>query len=73
MESFLELEAVYLVIGAFILSVTAFVTTREFMPTGAFKKGMLFVGIFVVGMIAFHYNMTTSRMAGVKEKLDSSK
>jgi hypothetical protein len=67
MELFLELEAVYLVIGAFILSVTAFVTTREFMPKVAFKRGMTFVGLFVTGMILFHYNMTTNRMEGVKE------
>lgn len=67
MELFFELEIVYIVIGIFILSITAFVTTRDFMPKGAFKKGMLFVGAFVVGMILFHYNMTTTRMAGVKK------
>ncbi len=67
MELFLELEIVYLVIGAFILSVTAFVTTRDFVPKVAFKRGMLMVGGFLVVMIGFHYYMTTSRMAGVKE------
>jgi len=67
MELFLELEIVYLVIGAFILSVTAFVTTRDFMPKVAFKRGMLMVGGFLVVMIGFHHYMTTSRMEGVKE------
>lgn len=67
MELFLELEIVYIVIGAFILSVTLFVTTRDFMPKVAFRNGMVGVGIMVFLMIAFHYNMTTSRMEGVKE------
>ena len=67
MDLFLELEIVYIVIGAFILSITAFVTTRDFMPAGAFKKGMALVGGFVIIMIAFHYNMTTSRMDNVEE------
>lgn len=67
MELFFELEVVYLVIGAFILTITAIVTTRDFMPKVAFKRGMLLVGGFLTLMIAFHYNMTTSRMEGVKE------
>lgn len=67
MELFLELEAVYIAIGIFILSVTAVVTTRDFVPKGAFKKGMSFVGAFVAIMIALHYNVTTSRMAEVKD------
>lgn len=67
MDLFLELEIVYIVIGAFILSITAFVTSREFVPAGAFKKGMLIVGAFVGIMILFHYNMTTERMDGVEK------
>ena len=59
MELFLELEAVYLVIGAFIMTVTVVVTTRDFMPKVAFKRGMLGVGGTLVLMIGFHYNMTT--------------
>lgn len=73
MELFLELEIVYIVIGIFILSITAIVTTRDFVPKGAFKKGMLFVGAFVVIMIALHYNVTTSRMQGVEEMFNSGK
>jgi len=67
MELFIELEIVYIVIGIFILTVTAIVTTREFMPKTAFKRGMLGVGSIVVVMILIHYFMTTSRMNGVQE------
>jgi len=67
MELFFELEIVYIVIGIFILSVTAFVTTREFMPSGAFAKGMISITMMLATMITIHYNMTTSRMNGVKE------
>ncbi len=73
MELFFELEVVYLVIGAFILTITAVVTTREFMPKVAFKRGMLGVGGILVLMIGFHYSMTTSRMDGVKEIFNEGK
>ena len=66
MDLFLELEIVYIVIGIFILSVTAFVTSRDFVPKGAFKKGMSFVGLFVAIMIGLHYYATTSRMTNVE-------
>lgn len=71
MELFLELEAVYIVIGIFILSVTAFVTTRDFMPKVAFQRGMLSVGIFVLIMITLHYSATTSRMQNVEEMFNA--
>jgi len=67
MELFFELEIVYIVIGIFILSVTAFVTTRDFMPKVAFMRGMVSVGMLVTTMIVVHYFMTTARMDGVKE------
>ncbi len=67
MELFITLEIVYLVIGIFILSVTAFVTTRDFMPPAAFKKGMISVSMFLATMIAIHYFMTTTRMDGVEK------
>lgn len=67
MELFFELEIVYIVIGVFILSVTAFVTTRDFMPPAAFKKGMISVSMVLITMISIHYFMTTSRMEGVRE------
>ena len=66
MDLFLELEIVYIVIGIFILSVTAFVTSRDFMPKSAFRNGMSFVGIFVTIMIGLHYYATTSRMTNVE-------
>lgn len=71
MELFFELEVVYLIIGAFILSITAVVTTREFMPKGAFKKGMIGVGVAVSIMVGFHYTLTIKRMNGVEEIFNS--
>ncbi len=67
MELFFELEVVYLIIGLFIMTITAIVTTRDFVPRVAFKRGMILVGGFLTIMIGLHYYMTTSRMAGVKE------
>ena len=67
MELFFELEIVYIVIGIFILSVTAFVTTREFVPRVAFKRGMISVSMLLFTMISIHYYITTARMDGVKE------
>ncbi len=83
MDLFLELEIVYIVIGIFILSITAFVTSRDFVayreiknkngevveriPTGSFKKGMLAVGLFVAIMIGGHYSVTTTRMKNVEK------
>lgn len=67
MELFFELEIVYIVIGIFILSVTAFVTTRDFVPRVAFKRGMISVSLMLITMISIHYYMTTTRMEGVKE------
>ncbi len=67
MELFLQLEGAYLVIAVFFMIITAFVTTRSFVPKVAFKRGMLGVGAFFVILIASHYSITTSRMEGVKE------
>ncbi|MCX6051648.1 MAG: hypothetical protein NTZ60_03960 [Campylobacterales bacterium] len=67
MELFFELEIVYVVIGIFILGVTAFVTTRDFVPKTAFKRGMFGVVLIFAIMISAHYFTTTARMSGVKE------
>ena len=67
MELFFELEIVYIVIGIFILSVTAIVTTRDFVPRVAFKRGMISVSMLLFTMISIHYFITTTRMDGVKE------
>jgi len=73
MPLFLQLELPYIVIGVFFLAVTAFVTTRDFMPKVAFKRGM--IGIFSIFtiMILAHYYMTTSRMDGVKKAFNEGK
>ena len=67
MDRFFELEIPYIAIMLFFLAITAFVTTRDFMPKGAFIKGM--IGIFTIFaiMIGLHYYFTTTRMAGVKK------
>jgi len=67
MERFFELEVVYLVIGLFFLAITLFVTTRDFMPKVAFKRGIIGVTLVLAVMISIHYSITTKRMAGVKE------
>ncbi|MFA5461930.1 MAG: hypothetical protein WC274_07625 [Sulfurimonas sp.] len=66
MELFFELEAVYLVIGVFFIVVTLFVTTRDFMPKGALKKGLIGVVGMIIIMVGFHYTITTKRMYGVE-------
>jgi len=38
-ELFIKLEAGYLTIAIFVLAITAFVTTREFMPKGRLQEG----------------------------------
>jgi len=66
MDLFLQLEGPYLVIGLFILSITAFVTTRDFVPRVAFKRGMLSVLVGLSILVGFHYYMTTTRMTNVE-------
>ncbi len=73
MELFFQLEVVYLIIGLFILLVTAFVTTRDFIPRVAFKRAMISVSMFLATMIGLHYNMTTNRMANVHEMFNEGK
>ncbi len=65
MQRFFELEIAYLVIMLFFLAVTAFVTTREFMPKVAFKRGVLGISAIFMIMISIHYILTTQRMEGV--------
>lgn len=66
MSLFFELEGAYIVIGIFFLLVTLFVTTRDFMPRVAFKRGMIGVFVMFSILIGLHYFITTSRMAEVK-------
>ena len=73
MERFFELEIAYIVIGLFFLAVTLFVTTRDFMPKGALKKGMIGVFLIFAIMIGIHYAITTKRMNGVAEIFNEGK
>jgi hypothetical protein len=73
MSSFITLEGGYLVIAAFILAITAFVTTRPFMEKGAFKKGMIIVSLFLAVAILAHFYITTKRMSDVKEAFEAGK
>lgn len=67
MPLFLELELPYIIIGIFFLAVTLFVTTRDFIPRVALKRGLFIVFSAFTTMILIHYYVTTSRMDGVKE------
>jgi len=66
MQQFFELEAAYLVIGAVVLLITLFVSTRPFMSPTAPRNGLLGVLLVIVLMIGGHYYMTTSRMADAR-------
>ncbi len=66
MQQFFQLEAAYLVIGAVVLLITLFVSTRPFMSPTAPRNGLLGVLLVIVLMIGGHYYMTTSRMADVR-------
>ena len=73
MDRFFDLEIPYLIIMLFFLAVTAFVTTRDFMPKVAFKRGMIGVFVIFAVMIGAHYYVTTTRMDGVKKIFDEGK
>jgi hypothetical protein len=66
MQKFLELEGAYLVIAAFIMVVTVFVTTRPFMGKSAFKIGVPLVFVILATLIFAHFYVVTSRMSEVK-------
>ncbi len=67
MKQFFELETGYLLIALFFIVITYIVTTRNFMPKGALKKGMAMVLPLLIAFIGFHYYITTKRMAEVKK------
>jgi len=67
MERFFYLEGAYLILAGITLIVTLFVSTRPFMPSGAWKKGVGAVSLFLATAIGIHYTVTTSRMSEVKE------
>ena len=73
MEQFFILEGGLLVVSAFMLAVTAFTTTRSFIPKGSFIK--IFPGVFIVLaiVIALHYDQTVDRMVLVKKAFEDGK
>ena len=73
MNDFLYLEGAYLIIAAFILAITVFVTTREFMPKGSLKKGLIMVGSVIALFVGAHYIVTKSRMNSVVEAFKAGK
>ena len=74
MGRFLELEGGYLVIVAFILGVTLFVSTRPFVGGGKnWKKSLLVVAGLLMPFIFAHFYMTTTRMDEVKTRFQEGK
>ena len=73
MKDFIVLEGGLLIVSAFILAVTAFTSTRSFIPKGSFKK--IFPGVFLVLsiVIALHYNQTVDRMKLIREAFEDGK
>lgn len=70
MKNFFFLEGAYLILGAIILLVTLFVTTRPFMAKGAVKKGLIWVTLVIAVMIGAHYSVTINRMAEVQSAFE---
>ena len=66
MGNFFFLEGAYLILGAFALLITLFVTTRPFMAKDSMKKGLFWVSVVVAVMIGGHYSVTTNRMDDVR-------
>jgi hypothetical protein len=73
MGDFFYLEGAYLILASFILAITVFVTTREFMPKGSLKKGLLMVGGVIALFIIAHYIVTKNRMSSVVSAFKSGK
>jgi len=64
--NFFYLEGAYLILGAFTLLITLFVTTRPFMEKSSVKKGLFWVSIVIAIMIGGHYTVTSNRMTEVR-------
>jgi len=73
MNEFFYLEGIYLIIASFILGITVFVSTREFMPQGSLKKGLIVVGSVISIFIIAHYILTKNRMNAVKNAFENGK
>ena len=71
MENFFYLEGAYLILGAFTLLITLFVTTRPFMEKASVKKGLFWVSVVIAIMIGGHYTVTTNRMTEVRTAFEN--
>ncbi len=71
--SFFDLEVGYIFIALFFLAITAYVTTRDFMPKVAFKRGMSIMIIILGSFILFHYYITTNRMNRIAKAFNAGK
>jgi len=71
MKNFFYLEGAYLILGAIILLITLFVSTRPFMAKGAWKRGLFWVSLVIAVMIGAHYKITTDRMEAVKTAFEN--
>jgi hypothetical protein len=72
-NNFLTLEGGYLVIAAFVLVVTLYVTTRPFMSKNAFKAIFPAIFAFLIFAIGAHYYITTERMKTVQAAFEEGK
>ncbi len=72
-NNFIQLEGGYMVIAIFFLAITAFVTTREFMEKGLFKKVFPAVFLFFVIAIGIHHYITIDRMKTVQKAFHDNK
>lgn len=70
MKNFFLLEGAYLILGAIVLLITLFVTTRPFMAKGAVIKGLMWVSLVIAVMIGGHFSVTVNRMAEVKSAFE---
>ena len=70
MKNFFFLEGAYLILGAIVLLITLFVTTRPFMSKGAVKKGLIGVSTVIALMVGAHYSITINRMTEVKSAFE---
>jgi hypothetical protein len=73
MYDFFYLEGAYLILASFILAITVYVTTREFMPKGSLKKGLIIIGSIIALFIGAHFIVTKNRMNAVKEAFYAGK
>jgi len=73
MNKFFILEGGNLTIAIFFLLIAIFISTRPFIRNGV-KKFILFATIAMFSLlIAGHYMITSSRMAGVKKAFNEDK